>query len=261
MEKLTGEGMTSLIIDLRNNTGGLLEAAQEVADCFIEKGPIVEVDYRNARPAVLHADPRSKKYRLPIVVLINGNSASASEVLAAALRDYELATLVGEQTFGKGVVQEVVPMEREVVSTADAQGTLLRQERVRSALGMTIGKYYTPKRGEIHRQGLTPDVYNNIQNQLQDDPKLRELQKKIEAKAEELRKVRAEVNEYMRARDAQKEKAAEVARTLARGQKVQAVAKLAEPEKDKSPEMLGARAIPILPGAEAEGDGNGTGSN
>jgi carboxyl-terminal processing protease len=252
MEKLTGQGITSVIIDLRNNTGGLLDAAQAVADCFVKEGPIVEVDYRNQKPVVLPASSDTKKYNIPVVMLVNGSSASASEVLTAALRDYGVATVVGEKTFGKGVVQEVTPMETIVDEVPDGNGGTKKQARATDALALTVGKYYTPKREEIHKVGITPDVYYDLQNQLKDDPKLKELQARIEAKAEEMRKLRAEANAYLRNpdKDAQKLRAADVAKRLSRGEKIEKVAKL-EPPKDDHSALLSS-ATGIVPGDKAK---------
>jgi carboxyl-terminal processing protease len=252
MEQLSKDGMKSLIIDLRNNTGGLLDAAQAMADCFVKQGPIVEVNYRNAKPVILEANSKHKKYKLPVVILINGSSASASEVFTAAMKDYDLATTVGEKSFGKGVVQEVTPMEREVVETAGKNGETIKSEVVKDAIALTIGKYYTPKREEIHKIGITPDVYYDLENQLRDDPKLKELQQRITAKAEELRQLRAEVNRYLRNNDAQRDRAVKVAQQLARGEKVQRVAKL-EPEKKDRMALLGTNA-PAVPPADAVKD-------
>jgi C-terminal processing protease CtpA/Prc len=206
----------------------------------VAKGPIVEVDYRNPddpahpRPVVLPADPDSKKYKLPVVMLVNGSSASASEVLTAALRDYGVATVVGEKTFGKGVVQQVTPMETAVQDEPDGHGGTKKVEEPIDALAITVGKYYTPHREEIHKIGITPDVYYDIQNQLKDDPKLQDLQKKIEAKADELRQLRAEANTYLRANDAQKDRAEEVAKELAAGKQVDKVAQIKPPQDDHS---------------------------
>ena len=115
MEELTGKGMKSLVIDLRDNTGGLMTAAADVADCFVKEGLIVEVDYRAENDQPVNADPKSKKYNLPVVILINAVSASSSEILTSCLRDYGVAKVVGEKSFGKGVVQEVVPLEKGLV--------------------------------------------------------------------------------------------------------------------------------------------------
>jgi carboxyl-terminal processing protease len=258
LETLSKKGMKSLIIDLRNNTGGLLDAAQAMADCFVQKGPIVEVNYRNQKPVVLEANSKHKKYKIPVVILINSSSASASEVFTAAMKDYDLATTVGEKSFGKGVVQEITPMEREVVESAGKDGETIKSEVIKDAIALTIGKYYTPKREEIHKIGITPDVYYDIENQLHEDAKLKDLQRQIEAKAEELRKLRAQVNQYIRDHDAQKDKAVDVAQRLARGEKIQHVAKL-EPEKKDRVAMLGTNAPAVPPAAEAKDTDAATG--
>jgi carboxyl-terminal processing protease len=186
-----------------------------------------------------------------VVVLINSSSASASEVLTAALKDYDLATTVGEKTFGKGVVQEVTPMEREVIETVGQNGETVKSEVIKDALALTIGKYYTPKREEIHKVGITPDVYYDIENQLRDDAQLKALQKQVEQKAEELRQIRAQVTRYVREHDAQRDKAAEVAMKLVRGETVQKVAQLVPEKKDRMA-LLGTNAPAVPPVAETD---------
>ena len=130
-----------LIIDLRDNPGGVLEAASASADEFLEQGTIVSADGRvlDARFRMT-ATPGDIATGAPIVVLVNGGSASAAEILAAALRQNDRATLIGRRTYGKGTVQTIMPL-------SDGQ-----------ALKLTTSRYYTPSGASINGVGITPDV-------------------------------------------------------------------------------------------------------
>lgn len=220
MEEFEAQGLESLIIDLRDNTGGVLTAARDVADCFVEEGMIVEVETRNGQDnASLSADPTTKKYDVPLVVLINDGTASASEILTQALLDYDKATVVGQQSYGKGVVQAVIPMDYD------------ENRDVHSALAVVIGKYYTPSHTEIHKEGIKPNIWYDVNNQLQDDPYLKDLDERIIAKGKEIQELRTELTRYVRANDALLSKGESVARLLAQGKVVPDEPKL-EPEED-----------------------------
>ncbi|MEY3196787.1 MAG: Carboxyl-terminal protease [Pseudomonadota bacterium] len=131
-----------IILDLRNNPGGLWEQSAGVAEYFIDSGMIVEMKGRIKVPnSVLNANkfvPKAPK--VPMVVLINGGSASASEIVAGALQDYKRATIMGTKSFGKGSVQIVMPIDK------------------RSAMKLTVAKYYTPKGRCIQGEGIEPDI-------------------------------------------------------------------------------------------------------
>ena len=109
LEELRSQGMRGLILDLRNNPGGELQAVVQVADRLLPRGPIVHIEYRNRGRETHSSDAQA--LGLPLVVLINQGSASASEILAGAIQDYGVGVLVGEHTFGKGTVQTVWPLE------------------------------------------------------------------------------------------------------------------------------------------------------
>lgn len=145
LRKLVKEGATELIFDLRDNPGGLLSAAVGVADMFLEKGSvIVTLKSRSGEETEHEYTAGSRGYKqdhLPMVVMVNGGSASASEVVAGALRDNGRATLVGQKSFGKASVQSVVKMS-------------LRPE---CAVRLTTGYYYTPNGTLIHGRGIAPD--------------------------------------------------------------------------------------------------------
>ncbi len=139
IEFLQEKGMKGMILDLRNNLGGNVEAVTDIADQILGEGVIVYTMDRDGNRHDYLSDAEHK-LDIPIVLLVNGYSASASEILAGALKDYGAATLVGTQTFGKGVVQSILPFN---------DGT---------ALKITISSYYTPKGNNIHKIGITPDV-------------------------------------------------------------------------------------------------------
>ena len=130
----------SLIIDLRGNTGGLLDNAVFIADRFLDKGTIVDIIYRNGHKKTIKAQNEGIPLNKPVVVLVNGASASASEILSGALKDAHIATLVGKKTFGKGLVQKVVPLPN------------------RTGLNVTIARYLTPNGTDINKLGIKPDI-------------------------------------------------------------------------------------------------------
>ena len=135
----TTKNTDGLIIDLRGNTGGLLENAIFIANMFIQKGEIVEIIYRNGNKKSITANPIQQPLSKPVVVLINGASASASEILSGALKDYKKAILVGKKTFGKGLVQKVVPLPNQ------------------TGVNVTIARYLTPNGDDINKLGIKPD--------------------------------------------------------------------------------------------------------
>jgi len=132
--KLKSEGMQALVLDLRFNPGGLLTAAIEIADLFIDEGKIVSTEGRNSKPRVWKAESDGTFEGFPMVVLVNGFSASASEIVAACLQDHDRAVVIGERTWGKGSVQNVIELENG-----------------RSALKLTTASYQRPNGHKIHR--------------------------------------------------------------------------------------------------------------
>ena len=142
MQKLADKGkIRGLIIDLRNNPGGLLAQSVKIADVFIDEGIIVSTKGRIKEQNTEYlARPDSEHHDYPIVVLVNGGSASASEIVAGALQDHKEAIIVGTQTFGKGSVQTIIPM---------SNGAGLR---------LTTARYYTPSGRSIQAKGIEPDI-------------------------------------------------------------------------------------------------------
>jgi carboxyl-terminal processing protease len=133
--------LKGLILDLRNNPGGLLDAAVDVADTFITSGTIVSVRGRNSENDVTHtATPNDMLKGAPMIVLVNGGSASASEIVSGALQDQKRAIIMGSKTFGKGSVQTVVPLGND------------------TAIKLTTARYYTPSGRSIQAEGIEPDI-------------------------------------------------------------------------------------------------------
>jgi carboxyl-terminal processing protease len=139
--KLHGLGMKQLILDLRGNPGGLLKAAVEVADKFVYDGLIVATRGRSPREDFDHRGEIAGTWRVPLVVLIDHDSASASEILAGAIRDHRRGTVVGEKSFGKGSVQGIFPLSSTNVGVR-----------------LTTAKWYTPTGQAISGAGIKPDV-------------------------------------------------------------------------------------------------------
>ena len=136
-ESLKADGMQGLILDLRNNPGGRLDVVVNITDRLVPEGLIVYTQNARGQREEWHSD--ANQIEIPFVILINGNSASASEVLSGAAQDHGVAVLVGEQSFGKGLVQDIFQLPDG------------------SAVRVTIATYYTPDSRSIHGTGLTPD--------------------------------------------------------------------------------------------------------
>ncbi|MGF1532241.1 MAG: carboxy terminal-processing peptidase [Bernardetiaceae bacterium] len=152
-EKLKAAGIEGLIIDLRDNSGGSLNDVVDIVGLYIDKGPVVQVKSRNAQPEAVHDKTSGVVYDGPLVVLVNAYSASASEILAAALQDYGRAVIVGTDsaTFGKGTVQRFYDLDQMVHPSYDAVKPL-------GAVKMTFQKFYRVNGGTTQRQGVQPDI-------------------------------------------------------------------------------------------------------
>ena len=152
IERLNKLGVDGLIVDLRNNGGGALEDARMISGLFIEKGPIVQVRANTGTPDILVDNDPKIDFQKPVVVLINRFSASASEIVAAALQDYERAVIVGgEFSHGKGTVQAVVDLDGYVSPMAKSYSPL-------GALKITIQKFYRVNGSSTQYKGVTPDI-------------------------------------------------------------------------------------------------------
>ena len=157
------QGMKGIVLDVRNNPGGYLDAAVAVASEFISDGEVVEEEYKGGHRDVLSVTRSGRAFTYPLVVLMNGGSASASEIISGALQDHGRARLIGEKSYGKGSVQEVVPLSYG------------------GAVKVTIAKWFTPKNHAIDKHGLDPDiVVKSVEGKdVQLDRAIKELQNMI----------------------------------------------------------------------------------
>ena len=150
INRLKEQGVQGLVIDLRNNGGGSLKTVVDMAGMFIESGPVVQVKYFDKEKQVLRDRDRSILWKGPLVILVNEGSASASEILAAAMQDYKRAIIIGgNQTWGKGTVQNVFPLNRMV--RGNTKGDL-------GALRYTTQKYYRVNGGSVQLEGVKSDI-------------------------------------------------------------------------------------------------------
>lgn len=157
MDDLESQGMEKLIIDLRNNGGGLVDVTCTILDRLLPEGLIVYTEDKNGERQEEFSDANC--FEGEMAVLVNGNSASASEIFAGAIKDYGVGTLIGTQTFGKGIVQSLFPL---------SDG---------SAIKITVSRYYTPAGNNIHEVGITPDIILEFDENAEED---NQLQKAIE---------------------------------------------------------------------------------
>lgn len=147
LNKLEKQGMKGVVIDLRGNGGGRLDTVVDMLDRILPEGMIVSMKDKNGNGEE-YKSTNKEQLKVPLSVLINGNSASASEVFAGAVQDYGIGTLVGTTSYGKGIVQTVFPL-------AD-----------HTAIKLTVAKYYTPKGRDIHKKGIEPDVKAELDKEL-----------------------------------------------------------------------------------------------
>lgn len=138
LKDLKKQGMTSLIVDVRDNPGGMVSSVTEILDEILPKGLLVYTQDKSGKKTEYKSD--SNELGMPLAVLVNENSASSSEIFAGAIKDYKYGTLIGTKTFGKGIVQVLLPL---------SDG---------SAIKVTTAKYFTPKGNYIHEVGIEPDV-------------------------------------------------------------------------------------------------------
>ena len=176
------KNLKGFVLDLRNNPGGLLEQAVYVSDLFLEKGEIVSTRGRDSEnPETYKAKPGDVINGLPLVVLINGGSASASEIVAGALQDHKRAIILGTQSFGKGSVQTIIPVNPY------------------GALRMTTARYFTPSGRSIQKKGISPDIVVN-------EAKLEKVKKRNGNRESDLRGALDNPNQEMENNDTNNEK-------------------------------------------------------
>lgn len=155
-QELEKEGMKAIVLDLRDNPGGLLDESVKVANKFVPKGPVVSVITRDGRRDTSTSNLDAVKY--PCAVLINGGSASASEIVAGAVQDTGAGTLVGTKSYGKGSVQTLMRLDKD------------------DAIKLTIAKYYTPKDRSINGIGIEPDVKVELPEHVQPGLEVKDVQ-------------------------------------------------------------------------------------
>lgn len=172
LDLMEASKVKGVVIDLRDNPGGLLTAVSDMCNYILDGGVIVYTEDKNGNRLSEYKADSKHSVDMPMVVLVNGNSASASEIFAGCMQDTGKATLVGTQTFGKGIVQSVIPL---------SDGT---------AIKITIAKYFTPNGNDIHKVGITPDKIvelpdgrtNAVNIPYEDDTQLQEAEKILGAK-------------------------------------------------------------------------------
>ena len=166
LKKLQDAQYRGLVLDLRGNPGGDLQAAVEVAGYFLKEGPVVRIVHREGAEDVLYPTRIGSVVKVPLVVLIDEGSASASEIVAGAIKDSESGVLVGTRTFGKGLVQTVFNMGGK------------------EGVKLTTNKYLTPDRHDIHKKGIKPDVVvkqpEDMEKDLQLDKAVEVLEKQLQ---------------------------------------------------------------------------------
>lgn len=168
IDKLNSQGMKGLIVDLRNNPGGSLTAVCDMADVMLPEGLIVYTEDKNGEKTE-YKSTAAEVFDKPLVVLVNGNSASASEIYSGAIQDHGIGTIVGTQTYGKGVVQSVFDLK---------DGTCLK---------LTVSEYFTPNGRTIHGEGVTPDVEVEYEADEKNPEKDNQLDKAVEVIKEKLK--------------------------------------------------------------------------
>lgn len=154
LKGFSSRGVKAVVLDLRENPGGDLDAAVNIAQYFVPKGPVVYIVNRSGDIRT-YAASEGNHLKLPLAVLINGGSASASEVLAGAIKDTQAGVLIGEKTFGKGIVQGIFTFNRG------------------EGMKLTTSKYLTPNKTDIHEKGIEPDITVHLTENTEEDIQLK----------------------------------------------------------------------------------------
>lgn len=175
VKDLNSKGMKSLILDLRTNPGGSLSEAVDLASLFTSEQKMVSLKYKSGKEKVFNRT-KQQLYKGPMVVLVNGGSASASEIMTGILKDYNRATIIGEKTYGKGVAQNILPF------------------RTGGALKVTIAKYATPKNDDINKKGIEPNIKIKMEVLLSNKGYANETKKAQENRLKEIEKILIEIH-------------------------------------------------------------------
>lgn len=171
VDELESQGMKGLVIDIRDNGGGLYQSCVSMLERLIDKDKLLVYTETKAGERESDYSKKEDAIKVPLAVIINGNSASASEIFAGAIQDHKIGTIVGTQSFGKGIVQSVMPL---------LDG---------SAIKLTISNYYTPSGDSIHKIGITPDVVVELDEVLKSKPVItQEEDNQLQAAIKEVKK-------------------------------------------------------------------------
>lgn len=168
---LKSQGAKAVVVDVRDNPGGYLQTSVEVASQFMSEGVVVEERSKHSKDKALSAQAGGLMTDIPVILLVNNGSASASEILAGALKDNNRAKLVGEKTYGKGSVQEVVCLSGNTLFGSDCKG---------AALKVTVAHWYTPDGVNISKEGIKPDIEVKLTNEDYDAGRDPQLEKALE---------------------------------------------------------------------------------
>ncbi|WP_068269229.1 S41 family peptidase [Caviibacter abscessus] len=179
---LNKKGMKKIILDLRTNPGGSLKEAVDIASLFTYKNKLVSLKFKN-EDAKTYTRTLRQTFNGPMVILVNGGSASASEIVTGILKDYKIATIIGEKTYGKGVAQNIVKFK-----TGDA-------------LKLTIAKYSTPHNDNINKNGIEPDIYIKMENILSTKGYSIETEKAKQNRQKEIEKLLIEIHGEKKAKE------------------------------------------------------------
>lgn len=155
VEKLKAAGVTGIVLDLRNNGGGSLSDVVDMAGLFIDQGPIVQVKSTDQAPSTLRDAQKGTLYDGPLAIMINTGSASASEIMAAAMQDYKRAVVIGSTTFGKGTVQKIVDLNEYIDPITRMR---MMNESPIGFIKLTVQKFYRINGGSTQLRGVTPDI-------------------------------------------------------------------------------------------------------
>jgi len=150
LNELKAEHVDGIVIDLRSNGGGSLEESVKVTGLFIPRGPVVQISNSNGGNTVLNDEDMQEQYNGPLAVLVNRYSASASEIFAAAIQDYDRGVIIGERTFGKGTVQSIIKLVRPI--------TFFEKSPELGEIKLTIAKFYRISGGSTQHKGVEPDI-------------------------------------------------------------------------------------------------------